>query len=97
MSVRVLELAEIELAEAVAYYEAQLAGLGDAFLLEFLRVIDLIERFPEGWHALEEGVRRCRLLRFPYGVVYSQEKGEILILAIAHLHRRPSYWRTRRP
>jgi hypothetical protein len=54
-----------------------------------------IVRFPQAWHPLGEGVRRCRLSRFQYGLIYTVENGDILVLAVAHLHRRPDYWRDR--
>jgi hypothetical protein len=95
MSVRLLEPAAQELDEAVSWYNAQVQGLGDAFLVEVLRVVSLIERYPRAWHPLGESTRRCRLSRFPYGVVYAVEPEEILIVALAHLHRRPDYWRGR--
>jgi mRNA-degrading endonuclease RelE of RelBE toxin-antitoxin system len=40
-------------------------------------------------------VRRCRLRRFPYGLIYAIDEGDILIVAVAHTHRRPDYWRDR--
>jgi hypothetical protein len=52
-------------------------------------------RFPEAWHPLGEGVRRCGLSRFPYGLIYTIDEGDILVLAVAHLHRRQDYWRDR--
>ena len=42
-----------------------------------------------------EGVRRCRMNRFPYGLIYAVDNGDILVLAVAHLHREPGYWRDR--
>jgi hypothetical protein len=36
--------------------------------------------------------RRCRFNRFPYGLVYQVIDDEILILAVMHLHRYPTYW-----
>jgi hypothetical protein len=66
--VRLLEIAEIELDEAIRWYETQESGLGQAFLIEVLSAADRIERFPKGWQSLDEGVRRCRLGRFPYGL-----------------------------
>jgi len=30
---------------------------------------------------------------FPYGVIYSIEQDEILILAAMHLRRHPDYWK----
>jgi plasmid stabilization system protein ParE len=95
VTVRFLDIAEIELDEAVRWYEEQAPGLGDAFLIEVLSAADRITRFPEAWHRLGEGIRRCRLSRFPYGLIYTIDHGDILVLAIAHLHRRPDYWRNR--
>lgn len=95
MMVRLLAPAELELDDAVAYYDAQLAGLGNAFLLEFGRCVGLIQRHPQGWHPLADGIRRCRLVRFPYAIVYVQDAGGIVVLAVMHLHRRPEYWRDR--
>jgi plasmid stabilization system protein ParE len=95
VTVRFLEIAEIELDQAVYWYEAQAPGLGNAFLIEVLSAADRIVRFPEAWHPLSEGVRRCRLSRFPYALIYTIDTGDILVLAVAHLHRRPDYWRDR--
>jgi toxin ParE2 len=69
--------------------------LGNAFLIEVLRAADRISGFPETWHPLDHDVRRCRLGRFPYGLIYTIDDGDILVLAVAHLHRRPDYWRDR--
>jgi hypothetical protein len=33
--------------------------------------------------------------RFPYGVIYTIDPQGILIVAVAHLHRHPTYWRSR--
>jgi toxin ParE2 len=95
MTIRLLRVAQAELDEAVNWYNAQAAGLGNAFLLESLRVFRLIEQYPEAWQQLGTTIRRCRLARFPYGVIYAPEDSFILVLAVAHLHRAPTYWRDR--
>ena len=95
MNVRVLEVAQQELDEAVSYYNGQVAGLGDAFLLETVAAIERIRQFPDAWHPLGEGVRRCRLRRFPYGLIYHADETGVLLIAVAHTHRRPGYWRER--
>ena len=46
MKVRFLEIAEIELDEAVRWYAEQAPGLGDAFLIEVLATTDRIMRYP---------------------------------------------------
>jgi toxin ParE1/3/4 len=45
---------------------------------------------------MEQGVRRCLLNRFPYGIIYSPESDVIFILAIMNLHRHPDYWKNRK-
>ena len=65
MTVRLLEVAQQELDEAIAYFNSESPGLGDAFLLETVAAIDRIRRFPEAWHPLGDEIRRCRLRRFP--------------------------------
>lgn len=59
MTVRFLEIAETELDEAIHWYGAQAPRLGDAFLIEVLSAAERIVPFPEAWHPLSEGVRRC--------------------------------------
>jgi len=95
VTVRFLEVAQRELDEAIAYYNSQVPGLGDAYLVESVATIERIRRFPEAWQPLGEQVRRCRLRRFPYGLIYTVDEGNILIVAVAHTHRRPGYWRDR--
>jgi toxin ParE2 len=95
VNVSLLDVAQQELDEAISYYNGQLPGLGDAFLLEVVATIERIRRFPDGWHPLGENIRRCRLRRFPYGLIYQPDTNEVIIVAVAHSHRRPSYWRDR--
>jgi plasmid stabilization system protein ParE len=95
MAVRLLAVAEAELQDAVQWYDAQVPGLGSAFLLECLRILQLVGEYPDAWQQLSKSVRRCRLSRYPYAVVYARDGQDVIILAIAHLHRKPGYWRTR--
>lgn len=95
MNLRLLEPVQLELDEAVTWYAEQAPGLGDAFLLESLKVLKLIERFPDAWHPITPDIRRCRLKRFPYSVIYTMDASELLVLAIAHQHRKPAFWSDR--
>lgn len=95
MTTRFLEEAEAELDEAVANYNDQVDGLGIELAAEVQRGLAHIEKFPEGWQRLNRRVRRYRLRRFPYGLVYSVLPSEIVVVAVMHLHRAPDYWRER--
>lgn len=41
------------------------------------------------------GVRRVRVRRFPYQVVYLVIDNDVVVIAIAHDRRRPGYWAER--
>jgi toxin ParE2 len=95
VTVRFLEVARAELREAVRFYEAQRSGLGAEFRDEVRSTLERVKRFPEAWQILSANTRRCRTRRFPYGIIYRFQSAEILVVAIAHLHRRPEYWNDR--
>ena len=95
MNVRLLAPAAAELDEAVAWYAAQAPALDQRFIDEMLMARKRIAERPHAWHPLGDGVRRFRLGRFPYGLIYVVEADEVVVLAVAHLHRKPNYWRRR--
>ncbi|WP_323016279.1 type II toxin-antitoxin system RelE/ParE family toxin [Castellaniella sp.] len=95
MKIWLLQPAQQELAEAIGYYNHERPGLGDAFRHEAWQAIERIQAFPMAWSPLTEHIRRCQLHRFPYGVIYAPAAREIVVVAIAHLHRSPAYWRSR--
>jgi plasmid stabilization system protein ParE len=87
--------AQAEIEEAAAWYEAQRQGLAAEFLAELDLGFQQVTDFPHAWHPTGKRTRQHRLNRFPYGIVYQIRTDEILIVAIAHLRRRPGYWRNR--
>jgi toxin ParE1/3/4 len=87
---------ETEYLEAIRFYEGQRAGLGDALILEFERVIGLAIEKPSAWKLVHpSGIRRIGLSRFPYSIFYRLFQNAIQITAFAHHRRRPGYWLTR--
>lgn len=87
--------AESEFRQAIDYYEDREQGLGYDFSIEVFNTIRNIVNYPTAWPIIEEGMRRCLVNRFPYGVIYSIEQDEIFILAVMHLRRHPDYWKNR--
>ena len=84
------------MAEAAAWYDERVSGLGERFLGEAETTLTRIDETPLGgspWNhrRLPEGVRRMFLRSFPYSAVYILEP-RLVIVAIAHLRRRPGYW-----
>jgi toxin ParE1/3/4 len=84
-----------EMRAAAAYYEGRERGLGDQFLDEVEEGLPRIQRFPQLWPIYEGDYQRYLLKRFPYGLIYRIDPEQIFIMAVAHLHRRSGYWRSR--
>jgi len=95
LKTRFLLPARQELGETVRYYNTQLPRFGEEFRDEARETVRRIKELPEAWHALGGSIRRCQRRRFPYGIIYEASEDEIVIIAIAHLHRKPDYWRSR--
>ena len=92
MNVRFLTPAQRELDDAVGWYDEQVTGLGLEFLDELDRAVRRVVAFPLSYPEIEPGIRRCRLARFPYGLIYGVDGETVIVVAVAHLHRRPRYW-----
>ena len=58
MNYRLLQPAELELAQAASWYEAQAAGLGLEFLDEFEAAMERVTQFPEAWTKVSARHRR---------------------------------------
>ena len=95
MKIRFVSPANLELDEAVKYYDHQLPGLGFRFFQETLACVERIRLMPEAWTKVGERTRRCILKGFPYALLFVIETDEILITALAHFHRNPEHYRDR--
>ena len=80
---------------AVEYYEQCQPGLGLQLAEEVYATIARIIRYPNAWSTLSKNSRRCLVNRFPYGVIYQTKSRSLRIIAVAHLNRRPGYWKER--
>jgi hypothetical protein len=87
--------AERELNEAIAFYEDKEIGLGFDFAAEVYSTILRLMTFPQAWPLIDAEIRRSLVMRFPYGVLYSEGKDEVIIIAVMNLHRKPDYWKDR--
>jgi plasmid stabilization system protein ParE len=88
--------AEAELNQAIDWYEAHSPGLGGDFADEVRAAVERALALPFAWSEILPGIRRVLTRRFPYGVLYAQERDALQVLAVMHLSQRPGYWALRR-
>ena len=87
--------AEAEMIAAAAYYERQQVDLGRHFLAAVQDATNRIVMNPALYGTVELDVQRCLTRTFPFGVLFRVRTDEILIMAVMHLRRDPSYWKYR--
>ena len=96
MTIQIVSVAEIEITEAIDYYESCSAGLGSDFLNELEDSLDRIARHPLAWHQITQNTRRCLLRRFPYALLYCRiSPDSILVTALMALKMDPTRWQDR--
>lgn len=96
MKIVFLQPAQAELDDAVAWHEEQVVGLGYEFLDEIDQSLRLIASYPHLQPFVDKKVRRCLVNRFPYGVFYGVVESTVIVVAVAHLRRKPAYWKNRK-
>jgi plasmid stabilization system protein ParE len=93
MKAKFLTPASAEVREIIAYYNDQREGLGLEFAAELKQTLARMKHYPMAWTPLSDKVRRCRVNRFPYSVIYEVRENELIIAAIQHHSRAPTNWR----
>jgi plasmid stabilization system protein ParE len=86
-----------EVEAARRWYARRSPATADRFQDELDRIIDQIGLSPDLWPAYLHGTRVVRVGRFPYLVVYVETDDVVLVVAVAHAHRRAGYWKRRLP
>jgi plasmid stabilization system protein ParE len=84
--------AEQEYLSSLSWYYERSPSAALDFESEFQRGVSVVTESPERWPTYFLCFRRYILHQFPFSIVYQVLEEEILVLAIAHAHRKPGYW-----
>ena len=95
MSFRFLAPAQTELLEAITYYAEINAELGVRFEQALARAVRAAAAHPERGAPRSRNTRRWLVQGFPFGVIYREVAGEIVVVPVAHQRKQPSYWERR--
>ena len=87
--------AQLEADEAARFYGERQPGLEQRFLDILEDALHRIHRRPQMYLKVAGDIHKCKLPRFPYGIIYRTKPEAIEVLAIMHLRREPGYWKSR--
>ncbi len=77
------------------FYEEQQGGLGNRFVESLSDALNRIRRSSILYREIDKNIRKCRMLRFPYGVIFRDQNEIVQIIAVMHFKRKPGYWKSR--
>jgi plasmid stabilization system protein ParE len=95
LPIRFLPEAKDEFDAAADWYEQQRAGLGVDFVAQVRAVLNRIAGNPQIHAVVHQDVRKAVVARFPYVVLYREEAGEVVVVAVFHTARDSSVWQSR--
>ena len=98
---RIVPGARQDLRESVVWYK-QNSGMTSQFLNAVATAFQRLETDPHSlpltespWPSRGRRTRRCPVEGFPFQVIFEIQPTEIVVLAVAHGSRKPSYWKRR--
>jgi len=81
--------AEADVLDAFRWYNDQVPGLGQEFLVELDDAFESIRANPEASRKIHREFRRALTRRFPYSVYYVVRGERIVVFAVLHAARDP--------
>lgn len=84
-----------DIAAARDWYDAQRAGLGDAFVDEVNSSVGRFRNQPLMHQPVYRALRRAVVRRFPYLVIYRVAGDTVTVVAVPHAHSDPAGWQAR--
>ena len=91
----ILEAAEDEYREALAWYDTRSSQAAAGFEAAVEVALRAIAAAPERWTACDDRHRFYVLRRYPYSIIYRSEADHVLVVAFAHSSRSATRWQDR--
>jgi len=87
--------AEEEFLLGAQYYEEQEPGLGSRFIAAVKVAVRVAANSPHIHRKTIGDCRKCRVVRYPYALIFREYNDKLQIIAVMHMKRRPGYWKER--
>jgi plasmid stabilization system protein ParE len=89
------EAASAEFEAAFDWYYLRSEFVASKFVEEVSHAIAMISDGPKRWRKSTRDTRRFVLERFPFAIYFRELPSGVQVLAVAHGHRKPGYWKNR--
>jgi toxin ParE1/3/4 len=88
--------AQLDILEAIAWYEEIREGLGDELFIAIEKEKHFIEQNPYHYEDKYKGIRKAITNRFPYIIYYKVEsESKVLVYAVLHMKRSSKLWKNK--
>ena len=87
--------AEYDIEDASVWYESQRHSLGQLFLDEVEKSLDVIAENPLLYPIIYRNTRRAVIHKFPFAIFYRIEEEEVIVFGVIHGSRSPQRWKAR--
>ncbi len=87
--------ADAEAIAAASWIKANDPKEGTLFIEALKDALERATCQPEVYRCFQGDLRKVRVGKFSYAVIFRVKADETQVLAVMHLHRRPGYWRKR--
>lgn len=95
-SVEFRKEAQLDILEAIEWYEKRRKGLGDEFFIAIENEKHFIETNPYHYEDKYKGIRKAITKRFPYIIYFRIESSNtVLVYAVMHMKKSPTKWKRR--
>ena len=96
IKVNIKPLAELDIDDAIKWYEEQLEKSGEKFLNAFKETLLTVSKNPLSFRKKHKSIRAFSLSKFPYNIFYIFENDTVYVIAVIHQKRNPKVWKKRK-
>lgn len=80
-----------DIQESISWYEQQVPGLGRRFLIQLEEAKNRISANPASFSFLKDPVRKCKINKFPYLILFTIQDKAVHILGITSTRRSDAF------
>lgn len=80
-----------DIQESFNWYEKQKLGLGSEFREEVEKGLIQLMTNPLYYTSISKNLRRCRIKRFPFLIIYGIDKKRVVVIGVRHMSRKPKF------